>query len=65
MEVHLLHEDGEGLGGVLASGVGVVHIDPLAEEALSLLEEAGRIIELPRLLEVVLNPLRGHLDHVH
>ena len=54
----------------------IVH--PIAEEELCLLEEAGRIVELPLLLgaavelrggpghgEVVLDPLRGHLDHVH
>ena len=64
MEIHLLHEDGEGLRAVLAGAgavgyhqwtvmvghwVPVVHVDPVPQQELGLLQEAGRVLELPGL----------------
>ena len=56
----------------------MIHVDPLPQEELRLLQQSWWIVELPGLLdaavelgcgaghgEVVLDPLAGHLDHVH
>ena len=37
VEIHLLHEDGEGLGGVLASRRRMIHVDPFSQQKLCLL----------------------------
>jgi len=78
VHVHLLDEDGEGLGGVLAGAGAVVHVHPVPQQELRLLQQPMGVVELPGLRDatvklsgwsrhgqVVLDPLRGHLDHVH
>ena len=62
VEVHLLDEDGEGLGGVLACSRRVIHVDPFSQQEFCLLQQSWRIIKFSGLLNstVQLSCWAGH-----